>query len=331
VNESDLKTLLDNLDKLELSRSSLHGWLHFWTFLVVVGVALEVVFVIWEYAEELHDFRRGIVHPPEKPNMLLFVLGLLGAGLVASGVAGELYIDVQAGKVETEIRKLNELRVSLLSKEAGDAKTSATEAEGAAKRARDQSDKATASASNALGLASGARREADSFEGDIRSAKQQAADAESHLADALERAAEASRELAKLKTPRSLSEEQQKRIVAKIKRFPEIPFDLWVSSDSDSTALMGLIDATLRSAEWKFNSTGSPIEFAGKAGVIASSGISIHVAQEHRGEWEPAVIALRDALIAEGIPAIGVADDFDTEKDKKRDRIHVMIGSKPLN
>lgn len=122
MDESALKILLDNL---EMSRSSLHGWLHFWTFLVVVGVALEVVFVVWEYAEDIHDFRRGIVHPPEKPSVLLLVLGLLGAGLVAVGVAGELYIDVQAGKVETGIRKANEPRISLLTKEAGDAKKSA--------------------------------------------------------------------------------------------------------------------------------------------------------------------------------------------------------------
>lgn len=93
-----------------MSRSSLHGWLHFWTFLVVVGVALEEFFVVKEYAAELRDFRRGIVHPPEKPSILLFRLGLLGAGLVAIGVAGELYVDVQAGKVETEIREANELQ-----------------------------------------------------------------------------------------------------------------------------------------------------------------------------------------------------------------------------
>lgn len=133
MDDSALKRLLDNLD---MSRSSLHGWLHFWTFLVVLGVALEVVFVVKEYIDQSHDFRRGIVHPPEKPSTMLFVLGLLGAGLVAIGVAGELYIDVQAGKVETEIRKANELRVALLSREAGDAKTSAVGAAVAAAEAK---------------------------------------------------------------------------------------------------------------------------------------------------------------------------------------------------
>jgi hypothetical protein len=115
MGESALKILLDNLD---MSRSSLHAWLHIWTGMVVVGVTLEVLFVVWEYLELLHDFRRGIVHPPEKPNVLLLVLGLLGAGLVAVGVAGELYVDVKAGKIETEIREVNERRISLLSTKA---------------------------------------------------------------------------------------------------------------------------------------------------------------------------------------------------------------------
>ena len=185
MDESALKTLLDNL---EISRASLHGWLHFWTFLVVVGVALEVVFVVWEYVRELHDFRRGEVHPPERPSLFLLVLGLLGAGLVAVGVAGELYIDVKASKVETDIRNANELRVSLLSKEAGDAKDSAQTARDAAKEAKSQSDQAQSGAANALTLAQEARKEADSFEQGIASAKKHAADAESHLADAMNRA-----------------------------------------------------------------------------------------------------------------------------------------------
>lgn len=219
-----------------------------------------------------------------------------------------------------------------------DAKMSAGSASSAAFNAKTSADEATGAASNALGLARDARQEADAFKQDIASAKKQAAEAESHLANALQRAAdaerealEATRELLKLKTPRSLSARQQERIKSKIKLFPEIPFDLWVSTDSDSTALMEIIDATLRSAGWKFNSTGSPIVFAGKAGIIAVSGISIHFAQEHRGEWEPSVIVLRDALTAERIPTTGVADNADAEKNMKRDRIHVMIGSKPLN
>src|SRR6266446_6656099 len=122
MDESALKTLIDNREML---RSSLDRCLFFWTCVVVVGVAMEVFSVIREYRQQLSDFKRGIVHPPEKPSISLFMLGLLGAVLVVIGISGELYVGAQIGKVETEIRTFNGLRAALLSKEAGDAKISA--------------------------------------------------------------------------------------------------------------------------------------------------------------------------------------------------------------
>jgi hypothetical protein len=89
---------------------------------------LELVFVFWEYRDELHDFRRGVIHAPEKPRTVLFVLGLFGAGLVAGGVSGELWKESQIARVETCIRKGNDSLFLLLSKEAGDAKKSAQSA-----------------------------------------------------------------------------------------------------------------------------------------------------------------------------------------------------------
>ena len=65
MTESDLRRLLNNL---EACRASLHGWLHFWTFLVVVGVALEVISLIWEYLKELkneckfEEFKYNLLH-----------------------------------------------------------------------------------------------------------------------------------------------------------------------------------------------------------------------------------------------------------------------------
>ena len=56
TDESALRSALASLDD---SSSSLHWWLGFWTLLVAVGVVLEVVFVVWEYCDELHDFKRG--------------------------------------------------------------------------------------------------------------------------------------------------------------------------------------------------------------------------------------------------------------------------------
>lgn len=133
MDESAIRILVASL---EVCRSTLHWWLGFWTFLVVAGVALEIVFVVWEYVEELHDFNRGIVHPPERPSGLLFALGLLGAALVAIGVAGELYAESKIETVETRIRKANDELFSLLSKEAGDAMSSARDAQESAEHTK---------------------------------------------------------------------------------------------------------------------------------------------------------------------------------------------------
>ena len=132
---ADESTIRSSLASLDAWNSSLHWWFGFWTFWVAFGVALEVVFVILEYQEELHDLRRCMLHPPRRPNTALFVLGLLGAGLVAAGVSGEFWKESQIAAVETCIRKGNDALFLLLSKEAGDAKASSASAEASAKAA----------------------------------------------------------------------------------------------------------------------------------------------------------------------------------------------------
>jgi hypothetical protein len=126
---TDESALRSSLASLEDCGSSLHASFRHWTALVVIGVALELVFVIWEYVDGLHGFDRGVVHPPGRPNGLLFVLGLLGAGLVASGVAGELFVDAKIATVETCIRKGNDTLFLLLSGEVAKTNERAAEAE----------------------------------------------------------------------------------------------------------------------------------------------------------------------------------------------------------
>jgi hypothetical protein len=111
---------------------------------------LEVIFVIWEFAEDLHDFRRGFIHPPDKPSVLLLVFGLFGATLVAVGVAGEFREEAKIESAETQIRAANDELYLLLSKEAGDAAKSA-------KTAHDEADavgKETRAIEERLGVAS---------------------------------------------------------------------------------------------------------------------------------------------------------------------------------
>jgi hypothetical protein len=146
MDELALRTLIANL---EASRSLNHWWLEFCTAMVAMGVLFEVIFVIWEYVDELHDFKRGVVHPPERPNILLFALGLLGACLVAIGVAGEFRFEAKIESTETYIRKANEDLFLLLSKEAGDAAVSAKTAHDEAAAVKKGTDELTTRLGNA--------------------------------------------------------------------------------------------------------------------------------------------------------------------------------------
>ena len=115
MDESALKALISSL---EASRGSLDFWLNASSLLVVIGVILEIVFVVREYGDDLRDWRRGFVHPPERPSRRWLVMELMGVALVSLGVAGEFFIDVKAGALETQIREANDRRASLLSGEA---------------------------------------------------------------------------------------------------------------------------------------------------------------------------------------------------------------------
>jgi hypothetical protein len=84
----DASSLARDLDNLEKSWSSIDSSLSFWTILVVVGVAVELLVIITEYAHDWRDFKRGTIHSPDKPSILIFGFGFLGAALVAIGVAG---------------------------------------------------------------------------------------------------------------------------------------------------------------------------------------------------------------------------------------------------
>jgi hypothetical protein len=107
--------LSNKLKTLESSWSSLDWWLNFWTATVVVGVVVELVVIAVEYRHDRSDFEGGVIHPPDKPSTMLLFWGLLGAGLVALGVAGEFRVHVKAGRVETDMRNASGRLVALIS------------------------------------------------------------------------------------------------------------------------------------------------------------------------------------------------------------------------
>ena len=206
----------------------------------------------------------------------------------------------------------------------------ATANKGAAE-ANERAVRAQASLALAEQHAAEANTKAEAFRLDIAKANQASSEAQAQVASASAEAARANLELAKLKTPRNLNLEQQGRVSGAIGQFSGTPYDLWVSTDSDSAALMDEIDAALRAAKWEFHASGV-IQFGGKAGIISSSGVSLHIPVEKTAELGQPAMALAAALRAEGIPQETVySDGPDFNKDFDRTRIHIWVGSKPLN
>jgi len=143
MDELALRTLLNNL---EASRSSLHVLLHIFNWFVVFGLGFDLFVIIKEFRDDWKEFIYGEIHPyenhlPKRPSLSLLILALLGTALIVIGVAGELSVDVQTGKIETQIREANDNLLGLIIQEAGDAKTSAEGAANAASRAQASTEK----------------------------------------------------------------------------------------------------------------------------------------------------------------------------------------------
>jgi hypothetical protein len=220
--------------------------------MLLAATCLVVIGLVFEYWPETIDFIEEVRRPAAAFPRKRFG-EMVGAILVTLGVAGELWFTFQASRVETSLRDNNHQIEALLTKDAGDAKTSAGNAADAAVRAIGSAKEATSSASNAMTLASGARKEADSFEKDIVSAKTQAADAESHLAEAMRQAAEAKLELERFKAPRTLNLSQQADIRARLGKFGPHRVDVIIIGDAQEIAnLAGMIVAAFPEG-WNVN------------------------------------------------------------------------------
>ncbi len=132
---------------------------------------------------------------------------------VIIGVAGELFADGGIFLFSSHLQTIADIEIGELTKEAGDAKTSANEAADAAQRAKDES-------TNALALASGARRELDSFASRLAEARQLAAHAEQGTAA-----------LTAANAGRRLTSEQKNKLATILTRFAPTAITLeWTSA-----------------------------------------------------------------------------------------------------
>jgi hypothetical protein len=222
---------------------------------------------------------------------------------------------------------------------AGKAQESLGNAENEANRAQSAASNALTVSKEANQIAHGARQEADSFERDIASAKAQAAEAESHLAEALRQADDANKAaleskvaLERLRTPRTLDLAQQERVAAKVKEFAGQIFDVALDVGPEPATLLDQIDDALKTAGWKpIGWTGGDVVLSrtGRvpAGMVSMTGVVIQMHPEKIPEFSKAALALRDALLAEGIEAR--AQGGVGMPNINSNALHIIVGRKP--
>src|SRR6266571_4228727 len=134
------------------------------------------------------------------------------------------------------------------------------------------------------------------------------------LSEARERAREAELELAKLKTPRTLTPEAQRSVAASLQKFSGQEFEGQVAPGSeDARPLWEELDKALRAANWV---------------RVAPSGLAVFVAASRANELAPIAHALAAALMAEGLIA-GVTASAGPRMEQRPNVIVIEIGRKP--
>jgi hypothetical protein len=267
------------------------------------------------------------------------IIALIRTNALSGQVIGSL------GQQAEDANRKAETAISSLNRALSDSQQALV----ASSNAVSQSNKADEAASSALGLAKGARKEADSFEHDIVAAKTQATEAESHLADAMQRAASATSALERLTSPRTLINSQQ--LVATLTTYKDTEYTFSaVYSDQESLQLLKNVDDVLKQAGWKRGMalSGYPaISVFGtndpySAPAALSNGIRISV------DWPEglnplqslpidklpqlirAAVALNLTLSANLSPAEKTQSMVDIEKGDSK-TIRIAVGKKPMD
>jgi hypothetical protein len=233
------------------ARDSWFFWLSNSTRCVVIGLILELP----ELAYETVDFARKRIDRLRYRVVLLEdrlekakLIAVVGWFLIVVGVGGEWYAGIKIDVLSARVQECNDAKLAEVTDEAGSAKDSAKEARDAAKEAKDASGKSVAESSSAMTIATGARKEANSFDTRIVSATNTAIEAEQHLAEALRATANAEEELKRIRTPRSLINPSV--LTDALKAFKTEYTFFGCFQDQESIELLMQIDKVLADAGW---------------------------------------------------------------------------------
>jgi hypothetical protein len=184
-------------------------------------------------------------------------------------------------------------------------------------------------AADANSRAGRARRDAATANERAAALEKEAESARAAIADANARAIEAQLALEKYKAPRSLTKEQQDRIVENIKLFAGQEYALSVAVGAEAENFLCMLDGILQSAGWKKHDPFGTIHTGTACGRVALnslSGVHIRAAPTLPAAGNVAANALGPALVAEGIAAVG---EIDPQNIPVETVINVMVGSKP--
>ena len=292
----DLPTLETAINALEKSLDSLGVWLLVWTALVVVGL-------IVEFAEDLREL---ITERPFKWRLLRTMVGGL---LITIGVAGELFVQFRASKVETELRTNSHEIEAQLNKQAAEANKEAG-------NARSEAGDAIKQAAQATKDAEVARRDAESFRLDIAKANERAAEAN--------KKAEEER-LARLRieerlAPRRINGDQTATLVKDLRTLRGTKVVVFfISGDPETAVFADLLSNALKTA-------GLIIET--RPGMILGTvkpGISLSIGKNRFGDAN----FLANALIEAGLAEKPIPADKIPETDQTRvDELQIVLGPK---
>lgn len=155
--ESSLKTVGQSSERWEIV-----AWVC--AFVVGFGVAAEIVGIVWGYRDDLRDWQRGIIRPPDRPSVGKLWFEIVATLLVVAGIFGEAgaslklaLINSQLRSITSELRSKSDQLLALVTQEAGSSVYSADKANAAAVNAQAGADAIGAKARELANITSNLR------------------------------------------------------------------------------------------------------------------------------------------------------------------------------
>lgn len=320
------------LSLFSFSKSATETALNVAELVIIISGLLLAFGAVGEYLEEHHKLPRWMGWPK-----IIFIV------LVVVSLLGEFLGDAGVFIFSSHLQTIEDLELSAMGSNAEQLEArlktvgdKATRAESTAGAASTKSSKAVVASGNALRLARGARKEADTFEKDIKSAKTQAADALANLAEAKRLADEArqgtARNTEKL-ADRTLSPAQQTDIATRLRPFGPQQVDVIIIGDlPEITNITVSIILAMQQAGWTVKPAVKAIAGPAVAGVRV--GTKIGSSKDIEDSVDALILALRAAGIfsTRFVPQFGdelpmaIMGNWDS---KNVAPIRILVGAKP--